>query len=168
MTRMKVFEKDRESNILTGDLIAWDYYPYSSISNALIKSIARMTGSGFGHVGVAWRLQGELFVIEATLPKIQVAWLGNQKNYCYIPMGINPPDVAMEFLKTKVGLEYSIVDAWRSYVGKVVEDDESYQCAELCSEFFHACGIDLDTDGSLNALIESCLARNGRKIYRIV
>lgn len=168
MTRMRLFEKATESGIRTGDLIAWDYYSYSSYSNLLVKSIARMTGSGFGHVGIAWRLQKELFVIEATMPKIQVAWLGGQKNYCYLPMNIEPPDVAMEFLKTKVGLKYSILDAYRSYVGKIVEDDDRYQCAELSSEFFHACGLDLDTDGSLNALIEACFKHNGRKIFRVV
>ena len=168
MTRMRLFEKSTPDTIKTGDMIAWDYYPYSGFSNRLIKTIASMTKAPFGHVGVAWRLQNELFVVEATIPRIQVMWLGGHKNYCYLPMNIDPPPVAIEFLKSKVGLEYSLMDAARSYLGKVVEDDDRYQCAEFTSEFYQTAGLELDTDGSLNALIESCLQHNGRKIFRVV
>lgn len=172
MTRLHVFKKGQMADIQSGDLIAWDYYPYSSISDKLIKGIAKVTGAPFGHVGVAWKLeyQGrqELMVVEATIPRVQCVWMGNQKNFCFMPMDIVPDHKATDFLLSKVGLEYSLMDAYRSFVGQVVEDDDRYQCAELVSEFYDTCGLDLDTDGSLNALIAACRKHNGDRILRVV
>lgn len=64
-------------DIHSGDLLAWSENPYSAMSDLFIKFIRAVTKAEYGHVGVAWRAhdghEDELFVIEATIPKIIIS-----------------------------------------------------------------------------------------------
>ena len=77
--------------IRTGDLLAWKEDSVSGFSNLCVKTVRALTSAKYGHVGIAWRchdgLNDELFVIEATIPKVHAARLIPNRDFDCVPMG---------------------------------------------------------------------------------
>lgn len=135
--------REQRKQIQTGDLLAWSSLGAGK-SNFLLNLVRIMTMSDYGHVSVAWVRDGELYHVEATMPKIRVAKILPSDRFYTVPMtprGSGGLD--MSFFSDKIGMRYSVKDALRAFFGIAVEQDESYQCAELTNEFYKSRGIDL-------------------------
>ena len=159
--------------IRSGDLLAWKSDPYSSIGDFFTQSIRVLTRSQYGHVGIAWRchdgIGDELFVIEATIPRIRVARVVADSSFDCIPMYVPWEAYNKEFLVSKIGLPYSYMDALRAFYGWTLEDkDDRWQCAELSNEFYQASGLYFTHDNTPKGLINSILKDGLRKIYTVI
>lgn len=162
----------RVEDIKSGDLLAWSKYPYNGFSDFLIKSIAFMTNSPFGHVGIAWSLQDildkELLVVEASIPKVQISRV-TKDGYLYcVPADIEFNENLKTFLLTRVGLSYSVWDAVRAFFGKPAKKDDHYQCAELCREFYEEAGIILPEEYKPGEVVKNLAENRKQAVYKVI
>jgi len=131
------------SNVQTGDLIAWS--GVTKDKSSLWLNLVRLgTMSNYGHVSVAWRIGPELYHYEATMPRIRVTKITDQAQFYFLPISkylSKPAD--QSFFADKIGLRYSLLDAFRAYLGLTVHDDHRYQCAELSKQFYSSQGLEV-------------------------
>lgn len=160
------------SSIQTGDLLAWSHDPNSAKGDFITRMVGWLTGSRYGHVGIAWRchdgIDEELFVIEATIPLIRTARVTSDRNFYCIPMNINWTARNKAFLMSKIGLKYGYMDALRSYFGMTLENDDRYQCAELAHGFYKESNIDLPEDLIPGNLVRNAEKKSGNQVHRVV
>lgn len=131
-------------SIKTGDLLAWSDYSRGH-SSFWLKVVRFLTSSEYGHVSVAWRINGVLFHVEAVMPKIRLTPVREDESFFHLPIAKEvPQDINMElYFSDKIGKDYSVVDAIRAYFGLSVKDDDKWQCAELAADFYKHHGLDL-------------------------
>lgn len=156
---MKKCYQDERCYMRSGDLIAWDKSGGGLISKLTIFFIKLFTGSRYGHVGVLWVKGGRVFVIEAAQPYVRITPVSALKEFFHIPTRVRWLKQYEEFLLSKVGLKYSLMDCIRAYFGTLNnKDNNRYQCAELACEFYKLANIleeDYYEPGCLvNAIIE--------------
>lgn len=141
---MKKTYHDERSYMRSGDLIAWDKGSGGIISKLTMFFIKIFTGSRYGHVGVLWVKSGRVFVIEATQPYVRITPVSALKEFFHIPTRVRWLKRYEEFLLSKVGLKYSLMDCIRAYFGTLnnkEKDNNRYQCAELACEFYKLANI---------------------------
>lgn len=147
------------SDIKSGDLLVWKRSKFSKKSNFYLNIIRFSTRSEYAHVAIAWRLEGRLFLVEATQPILRITPVRTADEFYHVPMSVNWDSISESWLLDKVGLKYSILDAVRAYLGKTIEDDNRYQCAELAHEFYETHGIDLGDAYTPSALVSAALEK---------
>lgn len=159
-------------DIASGDLLLWTAYPENNLSNFLIKAIAKMTDSPFGHVGIAWKshdtLDDELFVVEASIPRITITRATNDTGMYCIPMHISWLPKNKRFLMDRIGNPYSIADAIRGYFGQVSKKDDRYQCVELARDFYEASGIKIPCKLTPGGIYDTLINYMGKELYRVI
>lgn len=160
------------ATIESGDLLCWKKDSHSSTSDFLIQSIRLLTRSEYGHVGIAWRchdgIDDELFVIEATIPKIRVSRVMVDRDFDCIPMHVPWNRKGKDFLVSKLGNPYSTLDAFRAFFGITLKDDDSFQCVELAHYFYEVYGLNLVHDFTPGGLVKAAEKYNGRRALRVV
>jgi hypothetical protein len=159
-------------DIQSGDLLAWSKNANGGISDKIIRGVASLTDSKYGHVGIAWRchdgLDDEVMVVEATIPRIQIARVTNARHFFCVPMGVLWNNENKKFLMDKIGLSYGLMDAARSYLGIRVEADDKWQCAELSHGFYTASGIILPEEFKPSEVVRNAMKHSERDIYRVL
>lgn len=143
--------------IKSGDLLIWKKSKKSLISNWTIELIRFFTRSDFAHVGIAWVMDGRVFVVEATQPVVRLTIVKDNDEFYHAPMVIEWSDTSEEYLIDKIGLKYSVFDAIRAFLGKTLDNDRRYQCAELANEFYKTHGIELGDAFTPSKLVEAVL-----------
>ena len=155
-------------NIKSGDLLIWGKNKLSPISNTLLHLIRILTLSDYAQVGIAWRIGGRLFVVEATIPEIRVTTVSNLEEFYYVNMNIEFTDSLRDWLLDKVGLKYSFKDALRACFGKTCVNDDRWQCAELANHFYKLSGKDFGTAYTPGQLVYAATEAPGNSIVRVV
>ena len=148
---------DYRNNIQSGDLLVWDKGTKTTISHLTLEAVRLFTRSEYAHTAIAWHVAGRLFIIEATMPEIRIMPLSGKEDFYHIPMHINWQRDYENWLLDKVGLEYSISDGVRAYLGNTTEDDNTWQCAELCNKFYRFIGINLGNSYTPAKLVRKVL-----------
>lgn len=132
--------------INTGDLLAWGHSP-GNHETLWIKIIRFLTMSEFGHVSVAWRIDGELHHVEAVIPSIRVSKIDESSGFYVVGLSKHlQKDPDMNFFSDKIGKGYGFIDAVRAYLGLTTKDDNKWQCAELAKEFYDSQGLQLNPE----------------------
>ena len=159
------------TDIQQGDLLAWSHNSYNSLSNFVIRAIAYMTNSEFGHVGIAWRshdgISDELFVVEATIPKIHISRATENRDLYCVPMKVEWGEHNKHFLMDKIGLPYSIADGIRAYFGRPAKRNDRWQCAELAHAFYQESGILLPDQFTPSQVVANAQRHLGEPVYRV-
>lgn len=159
-------------DIHSGDLLAWSENPYSAMSDLFIKFIRAVTKAEYGHVGVAWRAhdghEDELFVIEATIPKIIISRATEDRYFYCIPMGCEWGSRNKAFLMSKIGLPYSLRDAARAFFGMTTKRDDNWQCAELAHAFYEESGILLPKQFKPSEVVKNAVELRKTEVYRVL
>lgn len=153
--------------IQPGDLLVWSKDRTSVISNFFLKLVRFFTVSDYAHVSVAMRDDGKLAIIEATIPEVRKYTIDDKDEFYHIPMYVEWKDEYKDFLLSKIGMKYSILDAIRAYLGITLERDDRYQCVELANEFYKLAGIDLGDVYTPNGLVYTALDHNDTYIKHI-
>jgi hypothetical protein len=143
--------------IKSGDLLIWKKSKKSLISNWTIELIRFFTRSDFAHVGIAWVMDGRVFVVEATQPVVRLTIVKDNDEFYHAPMVVEWSDTSEEYLIDKIGLKYGVFDAIRAFLGKTLDNDRRYQCAELANEFYKTHGIELGDAFTPSKLVEAVL-----------
>ena len=155
--------KADRNDIETGDMLVWRKDNINGLSNFILGFIRFVTSSEFAHVGVAFRAGARIFVIEATSPRVRIYPLNHLDEFYLIKMDVKVTEAALEWMLDKVGCEYSMSDGIRAVFGNITEDDDSWQCAELCNKFYKQLGRDYGDSWTPTKLVNATL-EEGRSI----
>lgn len=154
-------------NIRSGDLLAWSENKQSFISNCILNVIKFATQSEFAHVGIAIRLCGRLFVVEATIPSVRLVPVSESESFYHIPMKVKWQMNFAWIMLSYLGLGYSLADCVRAYFGNTVKKDNVYQCVELAREIFLKFGIDLGENYTPATLVAAALKLRKTEIHYV-
>lgn len=158
--------------IEAGDLLAWSHDPYSTFGELTLQAIRTLTRAEYGHVGIAWRchdgIDDELFVVEATMPKIRIARVTTDRPFYCLPMGVTWTPKNKAFILSKLDYPYSMVDAARAFLGWRVKHDMKWQCAELAHGFYEASGLVLKPEYTPGRLVANAEQLTGKVMHRVV
>jgi hypothetical protein len=130
-------------SVQSGDLLAWDYDELSGLYRYVNMFIQSMTMSSYSHVGIAIRRGSDVFVLEATQPKIRISPLKNKGDFYVLPLGPVDHDELERIAQDYIGKEYSILDCIRAYLGLKINSNKRWQCAELAVRVYQRLGIEL-------------------------
>lgn len=162
---MSVEYKKHREMIQSGDLLAWSG---NYKGPTLIREIIRFFSvSEYSHVGNALRMDGRLYVVEATINAIRLVPLSEKDEFYHIPMNIDWKEEYTDRLLRYVGLKYSWMDAIRAYLGIDVKDDDKWQCAELANHFFKSIGLDFGKNLTPSRLVRQVLRQTNSPIYLV-
>lgn len=128
--------------IKSGDLLAWTHRKWASIYDMQIQAVRIFTESEFSHVGMAWVVEGRVFVIEAVTPKVRIYPLSKLLPFYLVPLNAPWNKETVEFALAQVGDNYSKWQAIQAFFG-VPNLDELWSCAELVRQTMLHDGIDL-------------------------
>lgn len=151
-------------NIKSGDLLIWAKSSNSNKSSFFLNIVRLMTRSEYAHVAIAWRLEGRLYVVEATQPLVRITPIKPGREFYHIQMDVEWTKESENYLIDKIGCVYSIMDGIRAYLGKTVENDRRYQCAELANEFYANHGTHLKEAFTPASVVEQALLVKGKSL----
>lgn len=144
------------NDVKNGDLLIWSEDRQNRISNMFLKMVRFFTMSEYAHVGIAVWINDELHVVEATIPEIRIAKVVDTPWHVSVPASVWN-DTSSSFLMAQVGKSYSFLDCLRAYLGLRVNDNDSWQCAELSREFYLLGGIDLGKAYTPNRVVRKLM-----------
>lgn len=159
--------KNHRDEIRSGDLLIWSKDKSSSLSNFYLSIIRFFTTSEYGHVGIALRIFGRLFVVEATSPYIRLVPVSLKDEFYHIPLKIKWSIDYIDLLFEYLGCKYSIFDAVRGYLGVVLKKDNRWQCVELAIDFYKKIGIDFGNDYTPTGFVKNVLEISKKPIYLV-
>lgn len=156
--------KDYRNRIHSGDLIAWTHKGWKSFYDFQVQMVRAFTQSEYSHVGIAWRVNGRLFVLEAVVPCVRIFPLSLCESFYHIDMEQILTKPAEEFALSQIGEPYSKLLAIKSFLGMVKQgDDGSWQCAKYANEVLRANGFDCGTAFTPTTLVQAAL-RDGKDL----
>lgn len=130
------------NKIRSGDLLAFSHGSWNSWSNIKTNFIRLFTRSTYSHVGIVWKINGRLFILEAVKPKLRIYPLSLSGDFYHIPMNAKWLKSTEEYALSKIGTEYSELTAIRAFFSPL-EDENVEQCAAYVREILEKDGIDL-------------------------
>jgi hypothetical protein len=152
--------------IRSGDLLVWNRGGVGGLNTALMTIIKLFTLSEYVHVGIAWKISGRVFVIEANLGGVRIAPLNKRSEFFHVPMMVKWSKTYDSYLLDKVGDSYSIMDAVKGYLGLFVDtEDRNWQCVELAVSFYKHIGLDLGATYTPAKLVNELLNLGHQLIY---
>lgn len=156
---------DVENTIQSGDLLAWSTKGIKQPIDIICHIVRIFTKSEYDHVGIAWKIGGRLFVIDAVPPTVRIFPLEKKLPFYHIPMNVEWNPKAESLLLSKIGDKYSVWQAFLSYFKKPNEDNQ-WQCAELVNDFYKSVGINLEDAFTPTAVVSKALEKtqNGMRL----
>lgn len=161
--------KKHRNKIKTGDLLIWSDN-YGSFLSKLFLSIVRFfTRSEFAHVGIAIVKEDRLYVLEATIPEIQLIPVSSLDEFYHLPLylDLEPNDDRLGFLYDKIGLPYSMIDAVKAYLGITNLSNKKWQCAELANKFYKHIGLNFGRSYTPTKLVNRIMKETGYSLVYV-
>lgn len=149
------------SKIKTGDLIATDEAPIDSFFGLVLSLYQKILGAKYTHVGVAVRMGGRVFVVEATPPEVRLVPISMFGDFKLIQTEMKDNENAqLEFLFASLGKKYSIFDMLKGTLG-ITGDNSDYYCSELAGDFYNSFGYITDRKAghSPDSIVEAVLEK---------
>ncbi len=153
--------------IQSGDMLAWSDDNASGWHKFILNMIRLGTRSEYSHIGIACWVKDRLYVLEAKSPVIRFVPLSTVESFYHVPMNIVWQDKYTEKLKTYIGLEYSVIEALKAYLGIQLKDHDKWQCAELANRFYEYVGINLGDAFTPQSIVKKAMAVLNTPIYFI-
>ncbi len=165
--KVRVYSKYRDE-LKTGDLIA---FSVDNLKNGINKFypvlIELATNSKFYHVGIVWRAEGRVFIIEAHPPKIRIYPLSKKAKFYHIAMHIDWAEEMSTFLLDKIGEDYSYTEAILAFLSSP-KDDRFWVCSELVKRVYEKIGLGNDFGYTPAANIKKALEVSGSEMINVI
>ena len=142
--------------IHSGHLLAWTHRSWKSWYDIKVQIVRFFTQSEYSHVGVAWRIGGRLFVIEAVVPQVRIYPLSRLGSFYHIPVAAHWTPEVTEFALQQVGKPYSQWKAIKSFFGPVKQDSYT-ECAETAIVILASAGVNLGVLATPTAVVREAL-----------
>lgn len=123
--------KNAESSFKTGDIVAF------SSDSPVGRFIRMFTGETYSHMALVWVIENRVFTVEALDGKgVLIRPLSDLLPFYHLKTTIKFTKEDEEFMISKVGSNYSYVDAILAGLGFKTKKNDSYQCAEFVAEVY--------------------------------
>ena len=149
--------------IKSGDILAWSHRGWKSWYDIKIQFVRLFTQSEYSHVGTAWVIGERVFVIEAVQPKVRIYPLSKLGEFYWLSTGAQWKDETLEYALSKVGQNYSQLQAMQSAFDEPPDDDKQ-QCAELTARIAKMDGINLGTTYTPSSVVRSAQLLGGNLV----
>ena len=157
------YTKGRE-NIKSGDLLAWSKKDFTTIKDLFPWIVRVFTASKYTHVGVAWVVEGRVFVIEAVPPCVRIYPLSRRLPCYHINMNVDWQEGDDKFLIDQVGKPYSTMDAIRGYLYEPNSENDRWMCVKLSKFFYDIVEVDVGDSWTPAGLVEYLVTTKDKKI----
>lgn len=154
-------------DIQSGDLLAWKTDTRSGLSRAFLKVIRWVTRKKLAHTGIALRMNGELFVLEATMPFVRLLPIRDDETFYWVKTDVTLNQDSWNFAMEVIGLLYSLRDSIASIFGWTVEDNDIWQCVEICQEMLLLSGLTVDSRLIPGEFVDEVSRLTGNPIVKI-
>lgn len=145
--------------IQPGDIIAFTHDGWSSWSDIESQIVRMFTRSEYSHVGLAWPIAGRVMILEAVVPMIRIFPLSKLLHFYWVSLN-NPLTLeAEEYALSRVGEEYSKLEAIKGFLGKT-RADSRWQCAEYVKLVLQTNGLILDGKATPTDVVQAALRQN--------
>lgn len=135
---------DARAQIKTGDLLFWSHGSWRSWKSIQVVIVRAMTLSEYSHVGVAWVVNGRVFVVHAIGRGVCIEPLSTQGEFYWLPMRTEFSEEALDRAFSRVGDKYSKLQAIMGFLGLLkAGEDRVWQCAEFVVWFYQQVGYAL-------------------------
>jgi uncharacterized protein YycO len=155
-------------DIKTGDLIAISSGGWKTMHDIQVSVVRMLTQSEYSHVGIAWKVAGRIFLIEAVGSGVRIYPLSKEIPFYWIP---NPKELSTEALEealSRVGESYSKLQAVKAFFKTLKQgEDNAWQCAEFVNYIYTLDGYDLECDFTPSALVKAAIQKWSTPIYYI-
>lgn len=149
---------DVRPSIRSGDLLAFSHGDWKTWSGIQVNLIRIFTRSTYSHVAVAWVVGGRVFVLEAVKPQLRIFPLSKLGDFYYIPLNTKWDAETEEFALSKIGVDYSELDAIRAFY-EPLEDGNVRECAAYVMEVLEKDGIYLGYFARPDTVVQAALNR---------
>lgn len=149
------------NKIKTGDLIATDEAPIDSFFGLVLSLYQKILGAKYTHVGIAVRMGGRVFVVEATPPEVRLVPISMFGDFKLIPTDMKGSENShLEYLFSSLGKKYSILDMLKGTLG-IAGSNSDYYCSELAGDFYNSFGylVDRTVGHSPDSIVEAVIAK---------
>lgn len=149
---------EARATIRSGDILAWSHRGIKSWHDLKIWFVRMITRSEFSHVGTAWVIGDRVFVIEAVMPLVRIYPLSKLGEFYWLPMSAPWMPETEALALSRVGDEYSQLQAMRAPFSKPPADD-LWECAELAAAVAASDGINLGEVFTPSAVVRAAQER---------
>ena len=122
---------DIRSHLHSGDLLAWSHRGWGSRYDVEVMAVRVFTMSEYCHVGVAYRINGRVTVVEAVGSGVRIFPLSRLVPFYHLSMQLAWNEAAEAFAWSTLGQAYSKWQAVAAHLGLLhAGADTTWQCAE--------------------------------------
>ncbi len=167
---MTVLYSKMRNEIKTGDLIAYDTEEITSFFGFVLYFYQKILKAKYTHVGVAVRMGGRVFLVEATPPEVRLVPLAMCGNFYHIETNMEANEQSvMTNLFSHLGKKYSIFDLIKSKIGLSNNTNDLY-CSELAGDFYNTFGYltDRKVGTTPDSIVEAVLEQSGSTPVKVV
>ena len=151
---MKYF--DARPLIRSGDLLAFSHGGWGTWKDIKVNLVRMFTRSTYSHVGIAWVVGENVFVLEAVKPKLRIFPLSASGDFYLLPMHAPWLQQSEDYALRKIGTDYSEMVAFRAFFGPLVKGSVQ-QCAAYAREILLCDGVDLGNRSTPDAVVYAAL-----------
>ena len=159
---------DVRHRIRSGHLLAWSSKGWGNWYEIQHHIIRVLTESEYVHVGLAWRLAGRVFVLEASKDGVRIYPLSRRIPFYWSRTGMRWDEDVERYALEHFGDQFSKVRAWQAWMGWLKRSNKPHlwQCAEFVSAVLRRGDYNLNCDMTPEATIKANLGR-GHPLYYI-
>ena len=167
---MTVLYSKMRNEIKTGDLIAYDTEEIDSFFGFVLYLYQKILKAKYTHVGIAVRMGGRVFIVEATPPEVRLVPLAMCGDFYHIKTNMSVSEQGMTSnLFSHLGKKYSLFDLLKSKIGFANDNSDLY-CSELAGDFYNTFGYitDRKAGATPDSIVEAVLERSGSSPIKVV
>lgn len=146
--------ENARSLMRSGDIIA---FRHDNLASRIVRAA---TGSDYSHVGVVWPVAGRVMILEAVIPKIRIFPLSKLLPFYWVSLDTPLTNEAEEYALSRVGEEYSVMEAIRGYFG-FTEVNHKWQCAEYVKAVLNNSLLRFYGNDTPSILVNEALQKEG-------
>jgi len=153
---------DARAAIKSGDLLAFTHRSFKSWYDVKVQIVRFFTQSEYSHVGVAWVIDGRVFIIESITGGVRIHALSNLLPFWHISTNAPWKAETQRFAMSLVGKPYSQIGAVRAFLDKDPERTlDRMWCSKLAQLVLEADGVLGAVQQTPSAVVYAAQERDG-------
>lgn len=154
--------------IRSGDLLAWTHRPCQTWYDVKLQIVRAFTRSDYNHVGIAWRIDGMVFALEAVTTGVRIFPLDRLLPCFHIPAKAAWEPEVQAWALLQVGEPYSQWQAVLAGLGLLkAGEDNIWQCAEYAQQVLIRSGIPIPGKATPSSVVREVMNRPGGACFPI-
>jgi len=129
--------KNSIDNIKVGDFLVWRKSQDDKLIDKIANFFIRLfTLSSFYHTGLVYEIDkdnNEVYIIEASNPKVRIRKLSDSLPCFIIHVDIENRDLLKKYLEDQLGEKYNLLGVVTAWCGKFMKGDNRWICTKLVS-----------------------------------